>query len=186
LSVAELIEIAGGEVAFYDTCHFHAENVHAKWQTVSVDDIAQMIACKVMEDSSTLVKNLRKAENPSTYLGRSMYKAGEFGASTEVYARKVGGFSSTTDETLDWYEEASPGTPEGIYSTDAVRSALMCIDLPDQNDPLMDLVLTKLPELSSKDRAILIDRFCGLDSGVDRVAVLRAVDRLTKKVNGWS
>ncbi|KPI24644.1 hypothetical protein OV320_7849 [Actinobacteria bacterium OV320] len=186
MAVNELIQIAGGDVAFYETCNQVAKNVHSKWESISPDDLTQMIAIKTMENAPTLVKNLRTADDPLTYLGRSMYKAGVLGASTEVYGRKVGGFSAASDDNPDWYEEASYGTPEGIYSTEAIRAALQALDWSDQNDPLMVLVEDGLLKLSDRDREIIIDFFVNGEKPAYRVHVTRAVDRLTKFVNGWA
>jgi hypothetical protein len=145
-----------------------------------------MIAIKTMENAPTLVKNLRTADDPVTYLGRSMFKAGVFGASNEVYGRKVGGFSAASDGNLDWYEEAGYGTPQGVYSTESVRAALTALDYPDQDDSLMALVEENLPKLSEKDREILIDFFISGEKPAHRKDVTRAVDRLTKFINGWA
>lgn len=72
------------------------------------------------------------------------------------------------------------------YSTEAIRAALQALDWSDQNDPLMVLVEDGLLKLSDRDREIIIDFFVNGEKPAYRVHVTRAVDRLTKFVNGWA
>lgn len=186
MSVAELLDFAGGDVHFDAYCRTAARVVRRKWSGFTEDELTQMIAVEAIEGSPTLVKNLHTASDPDEYLMGALIREGSRAASETAYSDAVSGVTAGKDEEMDWYEEASFGTPTGLYSTDAVRSALMSLDWPDQVDPLMDLVVENLPKLSKKDRELLVSRFVDgvkLD-GAGRKDVTNAVDRLTKLVNG--
>lgn len=183
LSVHELIDFAGGDTNFNEFCRTAASVVKRRWTNLTEEELTQMIAVEAIEGAPTLVKNLHKAGDPDTYLMGALVREGSRAASEATYAEAVSGVASGSEQDINWYEEVEFGTPTGLYSTDAVRSALTALDWTAQDDPLMMLVVENLPKLSETNREILIDRFVEGKTDVHSQYVTNAVDRLTKLVN---
>lgn len=183
MSVAALVDFAGGDAHFEAYCRTAARVVRNKWKSFSEDELTQMIAVEALEGASTLVKNLHNASDPDEYLMGALIREGSRAASESTYADAVSGVSAGHDEEMDWYEEAVFGTPAGLYSTDAVRSALSALDWPNQSDELIELVSERMLNLSEKDQSIVVDRFVNGDTEMGSMPVTRAVDRLTRLVN---
>lgn len=183
MSVAELMDFAGGDTRFEAYCRTAARVVRNRWQGYSEDELTQMIAVEALEGAPTLVKNLHAAASPDEYLMGALVREGSRAASESSYSDAVSGVFASSDENMDWHEEASFGTPSGFHSTDAVRSALVALDWDNQNDSLMAHVSEALENASEKDRTVIVDFFIDGKKPVHRKDVTRSVDRLTRAVN---